>query len=448
MFLTGYPGFIGRRLADRLVEGGALVTALVEPRMAGAAREASGGRVEVVEGDIAQRRLGLADADWERLTAEVLHVFHLAAVYDLSVPLELAQRVNVDGTGNVLELCRACERLERLNYVSTAYVAGVRRGIVYEHELALGQDFKNHYESTKFQAEVWVRQELDRVPTTIYRPAIVVGDSRTGETQKFDGPYFMLRVISYTERHGLPIPQFGRSNAPFNVVPVDFVLDAMLAGAREPAAVGQTFHLVDPEPVTAAELLRILARAYAGRAPSYRLPSRAIEAALRVPGGAGGVRRRAAGVDPLPEPPGPVRHAPRLRRAGRRGRPTRAALRGVRAGAGALLPRARERPGLLGENRVLVRVGGRAAAKEPQRLVTGGPDLVPHARGDDHGIAGPDLALVGRESHAAAPLREEVNLLGLPVEVLHGGAARRNGGLGEALVERRADRASGDLADL
>jgi nucleoside-diphosphate-sugar epimerase len=281
VLLTGYPGFIGRRLADRLVEGGAGVTALVEPRMAGAAREASDGRVEVVEGDIAQRRLGLADADWERLTAEVRHVFHLAAVYDLGVPLELAQRVNVDGTGNVLELCLACERLERLNYVSTAYVAGVRRGIVYEHELTLGQDFKNHYESTKFQAEVWVRQELERVPTTIYRPAIVVGDSRTGETQKFDGPYFLLRVISYAERRGLPIPQFGRSNAPFNVVPVDFVLDAMLAGAREPAAVGQTFHLVDPEPVTAAELLRILAQAYGARAPSYRLPSRIVEAALR-----------------------------------------------------------------------------------------------------------------------------------------------------------------------
>jgi thioester reductase-like protein len=283
VLLTGYPGFIGRRLADRLVEGGAPVTALVEPRMAAPAREASGGRVEVLEGDISKRRLGLAAHDWERLAAEVGHVFHLAAVYDLGVPLELAQRVNVDGTGNVLELCAACERLERLNYVSTAFVAGVRKGVVYEHELTLGQDFKNHYESTKFQAEVWVRQELDRVPTTIYRPAIVVGDSRTGETQKFDGPYFMLRVISFCERRGLPIPQFGRSNAPFNVVPVDFVLDAMIAGASEPAAVGQTFHLVDPEPVTAVELLGILSEAYAGREPSLRLPPRVVANALRVP---------------------------------------------------------------------------------------------------------------------------------------------------------------------
>jgi nucleoside-diphosphate-sugar epimerase len=93
----------------------------------------------------------------------------------------------------------------------------------------------------------------------------------------------MLRVISYCARRALPIPQFGRSNAPFNVVPVDFVLDAMLAGAVEPAALGQTFHLVDPEPVTAVELFRILAEAYAGRAPSWRLPPQLVTAGLRAP---------------------------------------------------------------------------------------------------------------------------------------------------------------------
>src|SRR6188472_4682057 len=102
--------------------------------MAAAAREAAGGRLEVLEGDISKLRLGLSEEDWRRLAGEVRHVFHLAAIYDLSVPLELAQRVNVDGTGNVLDLCRACDRLERLNYVSTAYVAGKRTGVVYEHE--------------------------------------------------------------------------------------------------------------------------------------------------------------------------------------------------------------------------------------------------------------------------------------------------------------------------
>jgi thioester reductase-like protein len=282
VLLTGFPGFIGRRLADRLIADGATLTALVEPRMGEAARQAAPHGLEVLEGDITERRLGLADPDWERLTAEVTTVFHLAAIYDLAVPIEIAQRVNVDGTGNVLELCAACERLERLNNVSTAYVAGLRTGIVYEHELVLGQGFKNHYESTKFQAEVWVREAMDRVPTTIYRPAIVVGDSRSGETQKFDGPYYMLRVVSAAERRGLPIPQFGRAEAPFNVVPVDFVVDALAAGGREPEAVGQTLHLVDPEPVTASELLRILSREYAGREPGYRMPAGVVTALLRL----------------------------------------------------------------------------------------------------------------------------------------------------------------------
>ena len=287
-FLTGFPGFIGRRLVVRLLEEDPelRVVALVEARMAEAARAASaeigGDRVEILTGDIAERRLGLADADWERLTAEVTSAFHLAAIYNLAVPLEIAQRVNVDGTGNVLELCAACEKLERLNYVSTAYVAGVRKGVVYEHELTLGQAFKNHYESTKFQAEVWARDAMDAVPTTIYRPAIVVGDSRTGETQKFDGPYYMLRVISFCESRGTPVPQFGRAAAPFNVVPVDFVVDALVAGSQSADAVGETLHLVDPEPVTASELLTLLAREYAGREPGYRLPPWLVESSLRL----------------------------------------------------------------------------------------------------------------------------------------------------------------------
>jgi thioester reductase-like protein len=287
-FVTGFPGFIGRRLVARLLdeEPDLRVVALVEPRMASAARTAAAsldaGRVEVLEGDIAERRLGLSDTDWERLTAEVTSAFHLAAIYNLAVPLEVAQRVNVDGTGNVLELCAACERLGRLNYVSTAYVAGLRKGVVYEHELALGQGFKNHYESTKFQAEVWVRDAMDSIPTTIYRPAIVVGDSQTGETQKFDGPYYMLRVISVAQERGIPIPQFGRSAAPFNVVPVDFVIDALVAGSRSDDAVGATLHLVDPEPVTASELLTMLAREYAGREPAYRMPPTLVEASMRL----------------------------------------------------------------------------------------------------------------------------------------------------------------------
>jgi thioester reductase-like protein len=288
ILVTGFPGFIGRRLVRALCDDrpDAELVCVVEAAAEAAARQAAAEiderRVEVVVGDIGARGLALAPADRDRLLEAMTQAYHLAAIYDLAVPLEIAQRVNVDGTGNVLELCEAAKRFERLDYVSTAYVAGVRTGAIYEHELGVGQAHKNHYESTKFQAEVWVRELAGRVPTAVYRPAIVVGDSRSGETQKFDGPYYILRTIAKAIEAGAPIMQFGRAGAPFNAVPVDFIVASLVAGGRDPAAIGGTFHLVDPEPVTAAELVRLLALEYAGREPGMRVPPALVEALLRL----------------------------------------------------------------------------------------------------------------------------------------------------------------------
>lgn len=283
--ITGFPGFIGRRLVRALLDRDPdlRIVAVVEARMAESAHRLAapaGDRIEILTGDISQRRLGLDAPDWTRLAGEITHVFHLAAIYDLAVPVELAQRVNVDGTGNVLELCAAAERLERHAYVSTAYVAGLREGVVYEHELVMGQDFKNHYESTKFQAEVWVREYMGRIPTTILRPAIVVGDSGTGETEKFDGPYYILRAIAQAERLGRPIVQFGAAGAQFNVVPVDFVVAAIVAAAFAEDTAGETLHLVDPDPLTSRELVSCLSRHYCGREPAGRIPPRLVQSAL------------------------------------------------------------------------------------------------------------------------------------------------------------------------
>ena len=286
--VTGFPGFIGTRLIRRLLadDPEARVVALVEGRMADRARsvaaELDGARIEVLPGDITERGLGLDDDDLGRLTAEVTTAYHLAAIYDLAVPLDTAERVNVEGTGNVLEFCLEAEGLKRHAYVSTAYVAGTRHGVVYEHELNMGQRFKNHYESTKFQAEVWVRETLGRVPTTILRPAIVVGDSRTGETEKFDGPYYLLRTISRMTRFNRAVVQFGASGATFNVVPVDFVVAAIAAAAFDDAATGETLHLVDPDPLTTKELVTTLSRAYADRDPVGRVAPSLAEASLRL----------------------------------------------------------------------------------------------------------------------------------------------------------------------
>jgi thioester reductase-like protein len=287
LLVTGFPGFIGTRLVRQLLADApdARVVALVEPRMAERAREvagtlAGGDRVTVQPGDIGDPLLGVDDATYERLVADTTEIHHLAAIYDLAVPDALAERVNVQGTQHVIDLARRAEHLDRLHYVSTAYTAGWRSGRIYESELAAGQTFKNHYESTKFAAEVLVRNALDEVPTTIYRPAIVVGDSRTGETQKFDGPYYLLRTIS--RLHGRPLPQIGRGDAPFNVVPVDFVVAAMAASRGDAEVVGRTLHLTDPDPMSSAQLMRLLAREYAGKEPSYRIPPRLVEQSLRL----------------------------------------------------------------------------------------------------------------------------------------------------------------------
>jgi thioester reductase-like protein len=255
--------------------------------MEAAAREAAdqigSAHTEIYLGNITQPRLGLGPEQYERLAADVTVCYHLAAIYDLAAPLELAQKVNVSGTGNILEFCARCERLERLNYMSTAYVGGNRVGVCYEHELELGQTFKNHYESTKFQAEVWVRQAFDRIPITIHRPAIIVGDTTTGRTQKFDGPYYMLRLISVAQRLHAPIPQFGRSQAPFNVVPIDSIVGSVMLASADRQAVGQTFHWVDPDPPTARQALELLSQAYAHRKPSFSMPPALMSLGLHIP---------------------------------------------------------------------------------------------------------------------------------------------------------------------
>jgi len=287
--VTGFPGFIGRRLVAALLEREQddRVIVLVEERMLEAARGAAmaldgGPRIEVLAGDITEPRLALGEDRYARLVAETDVVHHLAAIYDLAVPAAVAHRVNVEGTGNVLAFCAAVEGLDRLNYVSTAYVSGDRTGVVYEHELDRGQGFKNHYESTKFQAEVWVRSMLDRVPTTIFRPAIVVGDSRTGETAKFDGPYYALRFIAATAARGMAVANVGRGETPFNVVPVDFVVAAMVELGRLGEATGETVHLCDPEPLSSSQMFALLTELYGAKRARYRVSPRLVAAALRL----------------------------------------------------------------------------------------------------------------------------------------------------------------------
>src|SRR6202012_1406752 len=132
----------------------------------------------------------------------------------------------------------------------TAQVSGQRSGVILEEELDTGQRFRNFYEETKFRAERMVRDAGRRLPVTVLRPGIIVGDSRTGEIDKVDGPYYLLvLIVSSPIAVDLPLP--GRGSAPLNLVPVDFVVAAAVALPRDPRAAGGTFHLTDPAPFAA-----------------------------------------------------------------------------------------------------------------------------------------------------------------------------------------------------
>jgi thioester reductase-like protein len=270
ILFTGFPGFIGARLLPRVLElrAGMRAVCLVQEKFMGAAREAAEviasahpharGRIELVTGDITVPGLGIPGRAARDLRRSLAEAYHLAAVYDLAVRRDVGRRINVEGTKNVLDFLEEAPRFERLHYVSTAYVSGTARGRFRETDLDVGQGFKNHYEETKFQAEVEVARS--RLPRTIYRPAVVVGDSKTGETGKFDGPYFVLRVMETLPSPGVFL-RVGLGRGALNIVPIDFVVEALASLSARPLSAGKTYHLCDPEPHAPGELVDMFAKA-------------------------------------------------------------------------------------------------------------------------------------------------------------------------------------------
>lgn len=291
VLFTGFPGFLGRRLVRRLharhpdtswvfLVQEALRRRAEEDLAAIAAEQpAFAGRWETAVGDITDPRLGLDGATYADLAARVDTVWHLAAVYDLAVAEEVARRVNVDGTRHVLDFCAACAGFRRLLYVSTCYVSGDRTGRVLESELEAGQGFKNHYESTKFAAEVEVQRRWDRLPAVIFRPAVVVGDSRTGETDKYDGPYYFIRLMMRMPRL-VPMLGVGAGRARLNVVPVDFVVAAMAEIAGRPDAAGKVYQLADAGALTTRQMLEAISVALGKPKPPFSVPAGLFDSAL------------------------------------------------------------------------------------------------------------------------------------------------------------------------
>ena len=297
VFFTGFPGFLGSELLPRVLRrtDGVTATCLVQPGVADLARRRVDdlemaepglrGRVKLIEGDITRADLGLG-AGLRRIASDVTEIHHLAAIYDLGVRREVGMRVNLYGTRHVLDFSEVCPGLERFHYVSTCYVSGRHPGIFGENDLEKGQEFNNYYEETKYLAEVEVRDRTQGgLPATIYRPAIVVGDSETGATQKYDGPYAVIRWLLRQPGIAL-LPAFkGASEARLNLVPSDFVVAAIDFLAALPHSTGRTYQLADPEPLTVTETVDLIAAATGRRL--IRLPvakSVATRALRSVPG--------------------------------------------------------------------------------------------------------------------------------------------------------------------
>ncbi len=289
---TGFPGFIGARLLPRLLElmPAARFACLVQERFLALARDEkdrllrqlphASGRIELLVGDITVPDLGLEPSAAEHLRHGLAGAHHLAAVYDLAVAPDLAERVNVLGTRHLLAFLETCPAPARLHYVSTAYVSGTATGVFRETNLEVGQSFNNHYEETKYRAEVEVRRS--RVPATVYRPGIVVGDSRTGETAKFDGPYFAMRAMLRVPSPGLFV-RVGSGKHPVNVVPVDFIIEAVARLSTSEVSQGKTYHLTDPDPLSVNQLLALFSKALGRRFLNLPLPM-AVARALFAPG--------------------------------------------------------------------------------------------------------------------------------------------------------------------
>jgi thioester reductase-like protein len=288
VFLTGATGFVGMELLARYLERGdrpvyALVRAADDEQAAARLRgtvadlfgdaDAYRDRLTAVPGDIQAPGLGLDRRRREALAEQVGEIVHSAASVSFTLPLREAREINVAGTSRMLELaelCRSRRSFRRFSHISTAYVAGTHAGEFSEDQLDVGQGFRNSYEQSKFEAERLVRLHADRLPIQVFRPSIVVGERASGWTASFNVLYSPMKAFV---RGGLPaLP--ARRSAPVDVVPVDYVADAVHELSSQPLEESATYHLVAGSTATTVGRLIDLAAGHLDRRQPLVIPPR------------------------------------------------------------------------------------------------------------------------------------------------------------------------------
>jgi len=283
-FVTGATGFIGRFLLVELLKREGTIYALCRASSLDKLDELSQrlgapeGRIVPVVGDLSRERLGVDAEQIERLDGQIDHFFHLAAIYDLTADAASQRTANVEGTRHAVQLAEAFHA-GHFHQVSSIAAAGLYRGTFTEDMFDEAVDVEhNPYYLTKHESEAVVRNECT-VPWRVYRPGAVVGHSKTGEIDKIDGPYYFFRSIQRL-RGAVPswVRLIGVEGGEINMVPVDYVAEAMDFLAHQPGLDGRAFHLTDPEPPTVGGLVKILTKAAGAPSPAVNLDARALDA--------------------------------------------------------------------------------------------------------------------------------------------------------------------------
>lgn len=266
-FVTGATGFIGKRLVKKLLERkGAVVHFLIRQESADKVAQlrkywgVGPTRAIPVHGDLTAKKLGVAADDLRQLKGKVDHFYHLAAVYDLGADEDMQVAVNIDGTRNTVEFAKAIDA-GHFHHVSSIAAAGLYEGVFREDMFEEAEGLEHPYFLTKHESEKIVRRDCKR-PWTVYRPAMVVGDSTTGEMDKIDGPYYFFKLIQRL-RQMLPpwMPSVGLEGGRVNIVPVDFVVDALNIISHQQGVAQKCYHLVDPVGYRVGDVLDIFSRA-------------------------------------------------------------------------------------------------------------------------------------------------------------------------------------------
>ena len=292
VLVTGFPSLPAKKMVTEILERepNARVRVLVLTKFAAEARaalarlsDAHRARVELLEGDVAAMDLGLSGPEFRALAREVDRIHHVAYVSYAGVDRAKANAVNVGGTAEILELATAADHLQCLVVHSTASVAGDRTGVVYEDDLDAGQAFRNTVEETRMHAERLVRRAMGRLPIAVVRPTAIVGAPQTRAVVRIDALLLEnLMVAAAPEDIAIPFP--GKGDAPLHVVPLDFVARAAHAVGLDPSSPGKTFHLTDPNPLSARGVFDLVNQASGRRASRSTIPANVAKVLLRTPG--------------------------------------------------------------------------------------------------------------------------------------------------------------------